>query len=59
MKSTLKILKDAGANVTSKDLHRRTPQELSLAEKWAVEIIQPGTFPGATMPTWLRPYTKK
>jgi len=59
MNLMLKLLKDAGVRITVRELHARKPHELSLAEKWAVEKVQPGTFPGALLPAWLRPYITK
>ena len=58
MNLMLTLLHDAGVYVTDRDLRHRRPHELSLAEKWAVEKVQPGTFPGARLPAWLRPYLK-
>ena len=51
------MLKRAGAHVPHKRLNKLKPHEISLAEKWAIEVIQPGTFPGAKMPPWIRPFT--
>lgn len=50
------ILSRAGVNVPHKELNKLKPHELSLAEKWAVETIQPGTFPDAKMPAWIGKY---
>jgi hypothetical protein len=50
-------LKRAGIQVPQRVLNRLKPHELSLTEKWAIEKVQPGTFPGAKMPPWLKAFT--
>jgi hypothetical protein len=57
--SLQEMLARAGAKVPHKKLNTLKPHELSIAEKWAIETNQPGTFPEAKMPSWLRAYTTK
>lgn len=60
MSTTISSVQDmihrAGVQIPRRALNARTPAELSLAEKWAVEVLQPGTFPNAREPSWVRSY---
>lgn len=57
--SLQEMLARAGVSVSRKKLNKLTPHESSLAEKWAVEKVQPGTFPGVKMPIWLKAFTTR
>lgn len=51
------MLHRVGVTIPERELRKRAPHELSLAEKWALERVQGA---GDTkMPPWLKPWAVK